>query len=120
MKLQITFAFFLISAYTMAQNNSTFTASYPVTKTTEQTDEFFSAKVSDPFRRLEDGCAEDTKDQIKRRNEITEEYINRIPYRTEIKNRITALWNYEKFSAPFKEGDYTYFYKNNGLQNHAV
>ena len=69
MKLQITFAFFLISAYTMAQNNSTFTASYPVTKTTEQTDEFFGTKVSDPIRRLEDDCAEDTKDRVKRRNE---------------------------------------------------
>ena len=120
MKLQITLAFFLISAYTMAQNNSTFTGSYPVTKTTEQTDEFFGTKVSDPFRWLEDDRAEDTKDWVKRQNEITEAYMNRIPYRTEIKNRITALWNYEKFSAPFKEGAYTYFYKNNGLQNHAV
>ena len=120
MKLQITLAFFLISAYTMAQNNSTFTGSYPVTRTTEQTDEFFGTKVSDPFRWLEDDRAEDTKDWVKRQNEITEAYMNRIPYRTEIKNRITALWNYEKFSAPFKEGAYTYFYKNNGLQNHAV
>ena len=120
MKIKITLAFFLISAYTMAQNNSAFTGSYPVTRTTEQTDYIFGTKVSDPYRWLEDDRAVDTKDWVKRQNEITEAYVSNIPFRTEIKNRLTALWNYEKFSAPFNEGGYTYFYKNNGLQNHAV
>ena len=120
MKLQLTLAIILISAHTMAQNNSAFTGTYPLTRTTEQTDVFFGTKVPDPYRWLEDDRAADTKDWVKRQNEITEAYMSKIPFRTEIKNRITELWNYEKFSAPFNEGGYIYFYKNNGLQNHAV
>ncbi len=104
----------------MAQRPGSFAGSYPATKTTDQADDFFGTKVLDPYRWLENDMAEDTKDWVQRQNEVTNEYLSKIPYRDAIKNRLTELWNYEKYSAPFKEGEYTYFYKNDGLQNQAV
>lgn len=117
------FLFFLTSLLTMtviAQKPGTFTSSYPATKTTNQTDDFFGTKVPDPYRWLENDMAEDTKDWVQRQNQVTNAYLSKIPYRDAIKKRLTNLWNYEKYSAPFKEGAYTYFYKNNGLQNQSV
>lgn len=104
----------------MAQKPGAFTGSYPATKTTGQADDFFGTKVSDPYRWLENDMAEDTKDWVQRQNKVTQAYLSKIPHRDAIKKRLTELWNYEKFSAPFKEGGYTYFYKNNGLQNQSV
>lgn len=104
----------------MAQKPGAFTGPYPATKTTEQTDDFFGTKVPDPYRWLENDMAEDTKDWVQRQNHLTNAYLLKIPYRDAIRNRLTELWDYEKYSAPFKEGEYTYFYKNNGLQNQAV
>jgi len=103
-----------------AQNKTAFTGTYPATKTVTQTDEFFGTKVSDPYRWLENDRADDTKDWVKQENEVTDKYLARIPFRSVIKQRLTELWNYEKYTAPFKEGDYTYFYKNDGLQNQYV
>src|SRR5690606_16479662 len=94
--------------------------SYPETKKTETTDIFFGTKVIDPYRWLEDDRAEDTKAWVIEENKVTEDYLSQIPYRDAIKRRLEKLWNYEKFSAPFKEGEYTYFYKNDGLQNQYV
>lgn len=102
-----------------AQMN-TFTGSYPVTKKVEQTDEYFGTKVQDPYRWLEDDMSEETKSWVKEQNKVTDAYLDRIPFRSNIKNRLKELWNYEKYSAPFKEGGYTYFYKNDGLQNQSV
>lgn len=104
----------------MAQKPGKFTSSYPVTKTVNQTDTFFGTQVNDPYRWLEDDMAEDTKDWVSRQNEVTNSYLAAIPFRDKIKNRLTELWNYEKYSAPTKRGDYIYFYKNNGLQNQYV
>ena len=104
----------------MAQKPGAFTGSYPATKATDQADDFFGTKVSDPYRWLENDMAEDTKDWVQRQNQVTNNYLAKIPYKNEIKNRLTELWNYEKYGAPFKEGEYTYFYKNNGLQNQSV
>src|SRR3954454_5822788 len=103
-----------------AQKTAAFTGKYPDTKTVDQTDDFFGTKVSDPYRWLENDTAADTKDWVRRENEVTNAYLAQIPYRDAIKARLTELWNYEKYSAPFKEGEYTYFYKNNGLQNQSV
>src|SRR3954447_18814415 len=103
-----------------AQKPGAFTGKYPETKTVEQVDDFFGTKVSDPYRWLENDTAEETKDWVKRENAVTNAYMAQIPFRDAIKKRLTELWNYEKFSAPFKEGIYTYFYKNNGLQNQSV
>lgn len=103
-----------------AQNKAAFTGTYPATKTITQTDDFFGTKVSDPYRWLENDMADDTKDWVKEENKVTDQYLSQIPFRSAIKQRLTELWNYEKYTAPFKEGDYTYFYKNDGLQNQYV
>lgn len=93
---------------------------YPVTKPIDHKDTFFGTTVNDPYRWLEDDRSEATAEWVKEQNKVTEDYLSKIPYRTSIKDRLTELWNYEKFSAPFNEGGYTYFYKNDGLQNQFV
>jgi prolyl oligopeptidase len=93
---------------------------YPVTEKKEVTDEYFGTKVTDPYRWLEDDMSENTADWVKRQNSLTFGYLSKIPYREEIKSRLGKMWNYEKYSSPFHEGDYMYFSKNNGLQNQYV
>ncbi len=97
-----------------------FTGHYPATKTVQQTDDYFGVKVTDPYRWLENDMADDTKAWVIEQNKVTDAYLDRIPFRRDIKKRLTTLWNYEKYSAPFREGDYTYFYKNDGLQNQSI
>ncbi len=104
----------------LAQKPGVFTGTYPTTRTVAQTDEFFGTQVSDPYRWLEDDTAADTKAWVQEQMKVTNAYLSQIPFRDAIKKRLTELWNYEKFSAPFKEGKYTYFYKNDGLQNQSV
>jgi prolyl oligopeptidase len=103
-----------------AQKKMAFTSQYPETRKTDQSDEYFGTKVADPYRWLEDDRSEETKDWVIKQNKVTSSYIAQIPFRDAIKKRLTELWNYEKYSAPFKEGGYTYFYKNDGLQNQSV
>ncbi|WP_245584808.1 prolyl oligopeptidase family serine peptidase [Pedobacter glucosidilyticus] len=93
---------------------------YPDTKKESVKDDYFGTIVEDPYRWLEDDVSAETKAWVQAQNKVTQNYLAQIPYREEIKNRLSELWNYEKFSAPFKEGVYTYFYKNDGLQNQAV
>ncbi|MBS1771815.1 MAG: S9 family peptidase [Bacteroidetes bacterium] len=93
---------------------------YPETKKTDSTTTYFGEVVHDPYRWLENDMSEATKEWVKRQNEVSFSYLNKIPFRDKIKKRLTELWNYEKFSAPFTEGEYTYFYKNDGLQNQSV
>ncbi len=93
---------------------------YPVTNKIEVTDTYFGEEVVDPYRWLEDDHSEETGEWVKAQNKVTFGYLNQIPYREELKERLSSLWNYEKVGAPFKEGDWTYFYKNDGLQNQYV
>ena len=93
---------------------------YPQTKKIDKVDSYFETKVSDPYRWLEDDRSPETADWVKAQNQVTFGYLSTIPYRNTIKARMEKLWNYEKVSAPFKEGKYTYYYKNNGLQNQSV
>ncbi len=93
---------------------------YPITQKEDITDTYFGVEVEDPYRWLEDDNSEETAEWVKTENEVTFNYLNKIPFRTELKARLTSLWNYEKVSAPFKEGDYTYYFKNDGLQNQSV
>lgn len=93
---------------------------YPDTRQVQQSDNYFGTAVSDPYRWLEDDRADDTKVWVVAQNQVTNAYLAQIPFRDAIKTRLTELWNYEKYTAPFKEGEYTYFYKNNGLQNQYV
>lgn len=103
-----------------AQTNKMEQLSYPKTKTVSQSDAYFGTNVADPYRWLEDDRSEETKQWVIDQNKVTNAYLDKIPFRSAIKDRLKSLWNYEKFTAPFKEGDYTYFYKNNGLQNQYV
>lgn len=112
--------FLFCSMTAIAQNKHAFTGKYPETNTTGQTDEFFGTKVADPYRWLEDDRSAATGDWVKAQNKTTDAYLAQIPFRDAIRKRLTALWNYEKYGAPFKEGKYIYFYKNNGLQNQSV
>lgn len=93
---------------------------YHPTKKVDTVTNYFGTDVKDPYRWLEDDRSEETKIWIKNQNEVTFGYLDKIPFREELKERLTALWNYEKVGSPFKEGDYTYFYKNDGLQNQFV
>lgn len=101
----------------MAQN---FSGKYPKTKKGKQKDIYFGTKVADPYRWLEDDLSADTKKWIKEENTVTFDYLEQIPFRDALKKQLTDLWNYEKISAPFKKGAYSYFYKNDGLQQQSV
>ncbi len=93
---------------------------YPQTKKGETVDVYFDTKVSDPYRWLEDDKSAETGAWVKAQNEVTYAYLDKIPFREELKKRMEKLWNYEKIGAPFKEGKFTYYSKNNGLQNQSV
>ncbi|WP_047548956.1 prolyl oligopeptidase family serine peptidase [Psychroserpens sp. Hel_I_66] len=93
---------------------------YPETKKVDTITNYFGTEVKDPYRWLEDDRSEETMSWVKAQNESTYGYLDNIPYREELKDRLSKLWNYEKVGSPFIEGDYTYFYKNDGLQNQYV
>jgi len=93
---------------------------YPITKQGKTVDNYFGTDVADPYRWLEDDRSEETATWVEAQNNVTQSYLEQIDYRDTLKLRLTALWNYEKVGSPFKEGDYTYYYKNDGLQNQYV
>ncbi|MBN2682822.1 MAG: S9 family peptidase [Bacteroidales bacterium] len=93
---------------------------YPPTKMVDTVDEYFGVKVPDPYRWLEDDNSVETAEWVKIQNELTFSYLEKIPFRNKIKERLTKIWNYPKKSAPFKEGDKYFYYKNDGLQNQSV
>ena len=93
---------------------------YPVTAQGSVQDEYFGHKVADPYRWLEDDMSDETAAWVSEQNKLTFSYLDKIPYRQQLKERLTELWNYEKIGAPTKHGDYQYFYKNDGLQNQYV
>jgi prolyl oligopeptidase len=93
---------------------------YPKTEKIDHVDTYFGVSVEDPYRWLEDDLSDKTKAWVAAENEVTQDYLSQIPFREAIKSRLEKLWNYERYSAPFVEGEYTYFYKNDGLQNQAV
>lgn len=95
-------------------------AEYPKTRKTETTDTYFGTTVDDPYRWLEDDRSAETAAWVKAENEVTFGYLSQIPFRDKIRAKMEKLWNYERISAPFHEGDYMYYYKNDGLQNQAV
>lgn len=93
---------------------------YPVTKKVDQVDDYFGTKVSDPYRWLEDDKSEETKSWVEAQNKVTQAYLDQIPYRSRFQAKIEKVFNYPKYSAPFRNGDWFYFYKNDGLQNQSV
>jgi len=93
---------------------------YPITTKKPVIDTIFKTAVVDNYRWLEDDRSKETEAWVKAENEVTFNYLSKIPYREQLKARLSKLWNYEKVGTPFIEGDYTYFYKNDGLQNQYV
>ena len=115
---------FLIMAVTSAMatfgQNKNEKITYPTTNKGETVDTYFDTKLPDPYRWLEDDKSAETGAWVKAQNEVTYGYLSQIPFRDALKTRMEKLWNYEKIGAPFKEGNFTYYYKNNGLQNQSV
>lgn len=93
---------------------------YPETYKSDHEDEYFGHSITDPYHWLEDDLSDETKKWVSAQNEVTFDYLSQIPYREAIRKRLQKLWNYEKYTAPFVRGDYTYFFKNDGLQNQSV
>ena len=94
---------------------------YPIThKDTSIHDNYHGQVISDPYRWLEDDNSESTKDWVKAQNHTTYSYLDQIPFRDAIEERLQKMWNYERFSTPFKKGEKYYFFKNNGLQNQSA
>ena len=102
------------------QKNDTINLKYPNTKKVDSVDTYFGIKIQDPFRWLEDDRSPETENWVKEQNKTTFNYLDKIPFRKELKKRLEQLWNFEKLGSPFKEGDYVYFFKNDGLQNQNV
>ena len=111
------FLFFLFVFSCQKDSNK---INYPSTKKVTKVDKYFGTEVIDNYRWLENDNAVETKNWVDKQNETTFSYLENIPFRNQIKNRLEQLWDYDKVSAPFKEGYYTYFYKNSGLQNQYV
>lgn len=93
---------------------------YPETRKDNVVDTIFGTPVADPYRWLENDMSEETMAWVKAQNQVTFDYLSQIPYREQIRKKLTDMWNFEKFGAPFIEGGYTYFDKNDGLQNQFV
>lgn len=93
---------------------------YPVTAKENQVDDYFGTKVADPYRWLEDDTSAQTAAWVKAENAVTFAYLENIPYRKKIQDRLTKIWDYPKVSAPYKEGGRYYYSKNSGIQNQYV
>ncbi|QPH37924.1 prolyl oligopeptidase family serine peptidase [Pedobacter endophyticus] len=93
---------------------------YPDTKKDSTKDNYFGTTIADPYRWLENDTSAETAAWVKAQNKVTQNYLSQIPYRDDIKKRLTELWNYPKESAPFKVGEYYFFNKNDGLQNQSI
>jgi prolyl oligopeptidase len=93
---------------------------YPATRSIDHVDDYHGVQVADPYRWLEDPNSDETKAWIESQNQVTFAYLNEIPIREGLKQRVTKLWNYEKYGIPFKKGDRYFYFKNDGLQNQSV
>ncbi|MEM1338833.1 MAG: prolyl oligopeptidase family serine peptidase [Bacteroidota bacterium] len=119
-RLTLLAAIFIFVACAKETKRTPIALNYPVTQKVDSVDTYFDTPVNDPFRWLEDDRSEETEAWVKEQNNVTFGYLEKIPFREDLKNRLEQLWNYEKLGSPFKEGAYTYFYKNDGLQNQYV
>ncbi|MEL7268328.1 MAG: prolyl oligopeptidase family serine peptidase [Bacteroidota bacterium] len=110
----------IVSACAEKTKKEPIAVNYPTTKKVDTVDTYFGTEVNDPYRWLEDDRSTETEAWVKSQNEVTFGYLEKIPFREALKNRLEKLWNYEKLGSPFKEGEYTYYYKNDGLQDQYV
>lgn len=93
---------------------------YPITNKQIVSDDYFGQIIEDPYRWLEDDRSDETAQWVASQNAVTFDYLAQIPYRAELRERLAKAQDYKKSSQPFVRGDYTYFYKNDGLQNHSI
>lgn len=93
---------------------------YPETPRGEVVDNYFGTEVADPYRWLEDDASAETAAWVEAENAVTTNYLEQIPFRNAIRERLTALWDFPKESAPVPHGDYNYYYYNDGLQSQSV
>ena len=114
MKLILGVILLLISISGFAQQK------YPETKKVDVVDDYFGTKVADPYRWLEDDNSEETANWVAEQNKVTDEYLSKIPFRDKLKKRFEKLYNFPKYTAPFRAGSRYYFFKNDGLQNQSV
>tara|TARA_B100000575_G_scaffold74705_1_gene58216 strand:+ start:911 stop:3088 length:2178 start_codon:yes stop_codon:yes gene_type:complete len=127
LKFLNTLIYFKLSYYSAAIyfvliscNRTGYKNTYPITKKIPVSNNYYGTKIIDDYRWLEDDNSDDTKKWVINQNNTTFKYLDEIPFRNDLKVRLEQLWDYEKISAPFKEGQYTYFYKNDGLQNQSI
>ena len=119
-QISILLALTILGCKTEEPQREKIIVNYTKTQKVDTVDTYFGVNVEDPYRWLEDDRSPETEAWVKNVNEVTYGYLDKIPFREELKERLSSLWNYEKVGAPFKEGDYTYYYKNDGLQNQYV
>ncbi|MBW3469208.1 prolyl oligopeptidase family serine peptidase [Arthrospiribacter ruber] len=110
----------LMGACAQEQKFEKIDVNYPEARKSDQVDTYWGEEVADPYRWMEDDYAEETKAWVTAQNEVTFGYLEQIPFREDIRKRLEEVWNYEKLSAPRIQGDYQYYYRNDGLQNQSV
>lgn len=93
---------------------------YPTTRKDDVSDMYFGKSIPDPYRWLEDDNSPETKKWVEEQNKFTNQYLSKIPGRERIHKRLSEVWNYAKYSTPFKKGKYFFHYKNDGMQNQSV
>ena len=118
--LYVLLLFMILSCKEDSMSKNVIAVTYPETKQVDTVTNYFGTDVKDPYRWLEDDRSKETETWVNTQNQATFGYLDNIPYRKELKERLEKIWNYEKVGAPFKEGEYTYFNKNDGLQNQFV
>ncbi len=117
---KLVYSIFIASVVSQTVNAQTNQMNYPTTDKKDVIDVYFNTKIADPYRWLEDDRSAETAAWVTAQNNVTFAYLDQIPYRDQLKKQLTEKWNYEKISAPFVEGDFTYYFKNDGLQNQSV
>jgi prolyl oligopeptidase len=121
---RLTYLFILIAFVVLTsceqQQKKIIPAPYPVTNKVDTVDTYFGTAVADPYRWLEDDNSEETAEWVKAENEVTFGYLDQIPFRTKVKERLEQIWDYPKYGTPFKEGENYFFFKNDGMQNQYV
>ncbi|QDW27494.1 S9 family peptidase [Pedobacter sp. KBS0701] len=124
MKKQILLSLFALSFFACNQGKKPAEKitlmKYPETKKDDTKDNYFGTTIADPYRWLENDTSAETKAWVIAENKVTQNYLEQIPYRADVKKRLTEIWNYPKESAPFKVGEYYFFTKNDGLQNQSI
>ncbi|MDR2085288.1 MAG: prolyl oligopeptidase family serine peptidase [Bacteroidales bacterium] len=118
--LLITVIISIMTTFSSCNQNKSKGIKYPETKKTDHTDEYFGTKVADPYSWLEDDMSEETAAWVKAQNEVTFAYLDKIPFRAEMRERLTEQWDYPKSSSPVKINNRWIMYKNSGLQNQNV